>query len=213
MGSVSQRFLENLLQGRSSQQQHLEHEHQQGAIPVHKHHVESSIKGAENCKPKPFNLKMFQILATQSSLAVPKYPMWRSYVTQSHCDMSDHYIFKHASCRCMNMNYHSLIHASLHYHRCIYENILNVYQSLSGIQEPAAALSVVANANPFSMEKARACTFQVSRFSKLPSKVWNSMNLLYLFCGFKNQRHPTTTDSKFSRNPFHFLWTGSELHK
>lgn len=150
----------------------------QGAIPVHKHHVESSIKGAENCKPKPFNLKMFQILATQSSLAVPKYPMRRSYVTQSHCDMSDHYIFKHASCRCMNMNYHSLIYASLHYHRCIYENILNVYQSLSGIQEPAAALSVVANANPFSMEKARACTFQVSRFSKLPSKVWNSMNLL-----------------------------------
>ena len=113
----------------------------------------------------------------------------------------------------MNMNYHRLIYASLHYHRCIYENILNIYQSLSGIQEPAAALSVVANANPFSMEKARACTFQVSRFSKLPSKVWNSMNLLYLFCGLKNQRHPTTTDSQFSRNPFHFLWTGSELYK
>lgn len=184
----------------------------QGAIPVHKHHVESSIKGAENCKPKPFNLKMFQILATQSSLAVPKYPMRRSYVTQSHCDMSDHYIFKHASCRCMNMNYHSLIYASLHYHRCIYENILNVYQSLSGIQEPAAALSVVANANPFSMEKARACTFQVSRFSKLPSKVWTQW-IYYLFCGFKSQRHPTTTDSKISRNPFHFLWTGSALYK
>ena len=83
-------FLENLLQRRSSQQQHLEHGWTpgEGAIQVHKHHVQSS-KRYFNCKPKAFNLKMFQILATQATLAVPKYPMWRSYVTQSHCNTSD----------------------------------------------------------------------------------------------------------------------------
>ena len=166
-----------------------------------------SSKRYFNCKPKPFNLKMFQILATQATLAVPKYPMRRSYVTQSHCNTSDQYI----SNTTLVDAWTSII-IGLYMHHCTIINASIFHMNMSSLSKSLwdwgfgpAALSVVANANPFSMEKARACTFQVSRFGNLPSKVkeLNSANLCMFHDEKNNQRHPTT--------PMHFLWTRSEL--